>query len=108
MTTDNFSDILFINLFPNIAVETPGAPGKVWVKGEVNQINNVVTWKLNNVVVAERTNTSSFTSGDIMLGYMDIFSSIASPLTDNYVIFDNVKVLVVGVAPAIVGQPQMM
>jgi hypothetical protein len=34
----------------------------------------------------------TYTSGNIMLGYMDLFSSIANPASENYVIFDNVRV----------------
>ena len=41
-----------------------------------------------------------------MIGYQDIFTSIANPPGDNYVIFDNVRVYLMGVPPAIVSQPQ--
>ena len=98
-------DPFYQGLFPSPAYETAGSPGKHWVQGEVSQINNVLTWRLNGVVVAQRTNSTSFTSGDIMIGYMDIFPSIASPPQDNFVIFDNVQVLTPVVAPAIVLQP---
>ena len=43
-------------------------------------------------LIAQRTNTSNFTNGTIMLGYMDLFSSIASPAADAFVLFDNVRV----------------
>jgi hypothetical protein len=36
---------------------------------------------------------------------MDIFPSLSSPLADTYVIFDNVRVLAQGIAPAITTQP---
>lgn len=100
------SDPLFLGIFPSPAYETPGSPGKHWVQGEVSQVNGVVTWRFNGIVVAERTNTSAYTSGNIMIGYMDIFPSIANPPQDNYVIFDNVQVLVPSVAPSISGQPR--
>ena len=78
--------------FPASRFETIGTPGKSWVAGEIDQSNGVVTWKMNGNVIAQRSNTSPFTSGDVMLGYMDIFPSIASPLSDAYLIFDNVRV----------------
>jgi hypothetical protein len=79
-------------LFPANRFETAGAPGKNWVAGEIDQSNNVVTWKLDGTIVAQRANTSTFTSGNIMLGYMDIFASVASPLADAYILFSNVRV----------------
>jgi N-acetyl-anhydromuramyl-L-alanine amidase AmpD len=91
---DNAGDPFFHSLFPSPAYETAGAPGKHWVQGELSQINNVLTWQLNGVVVAQRTNTSAYTNGNVMIGYMDPFTSIANPLADNFVIFDNVRVLV--------------
>ncbi|MDB6122573.1 MAG: hypothetical protein JWQ71_1566 [Pedosphaera sp.] len=104
--TDNVSDPFFQSLFPSPTYETTGVPGKHWVQGEVSQINGVITWRLNGTVVAQRTNTSSYTSGNVMIGYMDVYSSIASPPQENYIIFDNVRVLVPAVLPAISAQPQ--
>jgi hypothetical protein len=98
-------DPFYRGLFPSPTYETAGAPGKHWVQGEVSQVNNVLTWRLNGVVVSQRTNSSSFTSGDIMIGYMDTFPSIASPPQDDFVIFDNIQVLTPAVAPAILLQP---
>jgi hypothetical protein len=103
--TDDAGDSFFQSLFPSPTYETSGAPGKHWVQGEISQMNGVLTWRLNGTVVAQRNNTSTYTSGNIMLGYMDIFSSIASPPADDYVIFDNVRVLVPAVAPSIATQP---
>ena len=100
------ADPLYVSIFSSPTYETPGSPGKHWVQGEVSQVNGVITWKFNGVVMAERTNTTAYTNGDIMLGYMDIFPSIANPPQDNYVIFDNVQVLMAGVAPTVTAQPQ--
>jgi hypothetical protein len=50
-----------------------------------------VIWKLDGTVIAQRT-ISTFTNGNIMLGLMDTFSSIANPAKDSFVIFDNVRV----------------
>ncbi|MEO5803450.1 MAG: immunoglobulin domain-containing protein [Verrucomicrobiota bacterium] len=90
-TSDNASGIYPL-LFPTNRFETIGAPGKNWVVVEVIQTNNNLIWKLDGTAVAQRTNSSSFMNGNIMLGLMDTFSSIASPAKDSFVIFDNVRV----------------
>ena len=92
--SDDGGDSFFHALFPSPGYETSGAPGKHWVQAEISQIGNLITWQLNGVVVAQRTNTSSYTNGTVMIGYMDPFPSIANPGADNFVIFDNVRVLV--------------
>ncbi len=79
-------------LFPTNRFETIGVPGKEWVACEINQSNGVITWKLDGTIIAQRANTSSYTSGDVMLGYMDVFASIANPTNDAYVLFDNMRV----------------
>ena len=53
----------------------------------------MLTWLLNGYVIATRPNASAFTSGNVMLGYMDTFTSIANPREQNFVIFDNVRVV---------------
>jgi hypothetical protein len=93
-------------MFPSPQFETPGAPGKQWVQVEVRQRTNdtgspVVTWLINGYVIAEHSQGSTFgqTAGNIMLGTMDPFSSIASPKEDNFVIFDNVRVVNLDLEP---------
>lgn len=65
-----------------------------WVEGEVRQEtvdgSPLITWMLNGVVFAQYTNATAYTSGNILIGYNDIFTSI-SPV-DNYVVFDNIVV----------------
>src|SRR5258706_7644852 len=105
----NNTDPYFQSLFPSPTYETPGAPGKHWVAVEVSQdANNVVTWRMNGNLIAQRVNTSQFTNGTIMIGFMDVFNSIASPAADAFVIFDNVRVEVTTplTSPAITAQPQ--
>lgn len=87
-------------LFPSPQFETAGMPSKQWVEVEVRQRVNdfgahTVTWLMNNYVIAEHTNGDqvAMTAGTIMLGNMDIFASIANPRPDNYVIYDNVRVV---------------
>jgi len=80
-------------VFPQPKFETKGAPGKRWVHVEVSQIANVITWTLDNSMITTYTNTTGeYTSGTVMIGYMDIFNSIPDPAQDNWVLFDNVRV----------------
>ena len=104
-TLDNVANPFWQDLFPSPAYESAGVPGKHWVQCELSQITNLITWQINGVIVAQRTNTSGYTTGDVMIGYFDPYSSIANPAADNYVIFDNVRVLVPAVAPTITNQP---
>ncbi|HXU79412.1 MAG TPA: Calx-beta domain-containing protein [Methylomirabilota bacterium] len=87
-------------MFPPPLFETPGVPGKQWVQMEIRQRTNssgghVVTWLMNNYVIAEHSagDLVGMTNGTVMLGNMDIFASIANPAADNYVIYDNVRVV---------------
>jgi hypothetical protein len=94
-------------LFPIPPFETPGMPGKQWVQVEVQQRTNdtgtlVVTWLINGYVIAEHSQgaaTFGQTTGNVMIGTMDPFSSIASPKEDNFVIFDNVRVVNLDLEP---------
>ena len=83
---------IYQNLFPAARFETTGSPGKNWVEVEIRQTDNVIAWFMDGTVIAQLTNSSRFTSGNIMLGLMDVFSSIADPARDSFVIFDNVRV----------------
>lgn len=82
----------FQSLFPSSRFESAGAPGKNWVEVELRQTNNIILWLMDGTVIAQRTNTSAFTSGTIMLGLMDVFPSIAAPARDSFALFDNVRV----------------
>ncbi len=92
LVSSNHTNPTYEALFPATRCETIGVPGKCWIAGEIDQTNGTIIWKMNGTVIAQRANTSSFISGDVMLGYMDIFPSIASPLADAYLIYDNVRV----------------
>ncbi|MBI2928207.1 MAG: hypothetical protein HYY24_21265 [Verrucomicrobia bacterium] len=89
--TDPTDDKL-AELFPAPPFETPGLPAKQWVRVEISQRGSAITWKINGSVIATRPNESTFTSGNVMLGLMDIAISIANPRDKNFVIYDNVKV----------------
>jgi hypothetical protein len=87
-------------MFPVPAFETDGCPGKQWVQVEIRQRTNdsgspVITWLMNNYVIAEHSLASAYNqfAGNLMLGNMDPFASIANPKEDNYVIYDNLRVV---------------
>lgn len=92
MSVSNNVASFYSPLFPTTRFETGGSPGKNWVEVEIRQTNNIIVWLMDGSVIAQRTNSSSFTSGNIMLGLMDAFTSIANPARDCFVIFDNVRV----------------
>lgn len=88
-------------IFPRPPFETAGVPGKRWVQVEVRQRDSTITWLMDGYVIAEKQNLSPWTQGNIMLGTMDVFASIASPKEDNFVIFDNVRVVDLAASPAL-------
>jgi len=92
LSESNNSTPFFQSVFPSFRFETAGAPGKQWVEVELRQTNNTVSWLMDGNVVAQRINSSTFTSGNIMLGFMDTFASVANPAEDAFVLFDNVRV----------------
>jgi len=87
----NHTADFYQTLFPNPPYETQGAPGKQWVEVEISQRDGVIEWRLNSMLVAIRLDTS-LTSGNLMLGYMDTYASLADPAEDNFVVFDNIRV----------------
>ncbi|MDB6124184.1 MAG: hypothetical protein JWQ71_3177 [Pedosphaera sp.] len=80
-------------MFRSPPFQTPGGIGKRWVQVEVRQQDGVVSWLMDGYLMASHSNNNGFTSGNIMLGYMDPFTEIASPANENYAIFDNVRVV---------------
>jgi hypothetical protein len=70
----------------NTTLSTP-----IWADVEISQLSNVLTWKINNTTIFSYTNTTPYTSGNIMLGYDDAYDSIG--LASSYVIVDNVRVV---------------
>jgi hypothetical protein len=92
LTASNNTATVFQNLFPASRFETAGAPGKNWVEVEVRYTNSIVMWLMDGTVIAERNNGSVFTNGNIMIGLMDVFNSIAAPARDSFVLFDNLRV----------------
>lgn len=91
-------------MFPAPPFGTPEVPGKRWVQGEVRQQDGRITWSMNGYVIAERDFDALSGSGNISLGNMDIFASIADPKADNFVVFDNVRVVNLDVTGAALPQ----
>ncbi len=60
---------------------------------EVRQRGGELTWLINGFVFASRQNLSGFDTGAIMIGTMDVFTSMASPREQNFTLFDNVRVV---------------
>jgi hypothetical protein len=93
----------FQTLFPDKVIpgyaSTAGMPGMGWVTGEIWQTNNVITWILNGTVVAEFANTNAYASGNILLGYNDVFNSMGD--TNDFAIFDNIRVEALGGPPSV-------
>ncbi len=76
-----------------------------WLNVEVRQENNLITWLLNNIAVAQFTNTSSYNAGNILIGYNDTFNSIGD--TNNFAILDNIRVEGIHYTPAQIVAPQI-
>jgi hypothetical protein len=68
------------------------SPSKTWVDCELSQVGGVVTFRVNGWPALTYTNTSAFTNGYVMIGYMDSFDS-ASTLADNFALIDNLRIV---------------
>ncbi|HTB83664.1 MAG TPA: immunoglobulin domain-containing protein [Candidatus Sulfotelmatobacter sp.] len=89
------ADAGFVSLFPfevlpGFGTTPAGVSGLRWVSVEVRQEGNLITWLLDNVAVAQFTNTTSYTGGNILIGYNDDFASIGD--ANNFAVIDNVSV----------------
>ena len=54
--------------------------------------NNLVAWLMDGTLITQRTNASPFAAGNIMIGLMDVFPSIANPARDSFLLVDNLRV----------------
>ena len=83
------------SVFPNPPFETVGAPGKQWITVEMMQIDGVITWTMNDWLIASYRDTTH-TSGNITLGYMDVNTSsvTGAEAPQQYVLYDNMSVVV--------------
>ena len=92
LSASNHTAAMYQMLFPAARFETVGAPGKNWTEVELRYTNHLVAWLLDGTLITQRTNTSSFSAGNIMIGLMDVFPSIASPARDSFLLVDNLRV----------------
>src|SRR4030095_11746898 len=77
LSPDNSDSDAYVrsSVFPQPKFETAGAPGKRGGGGEISQVDDVITWKFDGKLFAQVTNPTAYKSGDIMIGYMDLFTS---------------------------------
>jgi len=68
-----------------------GSSTPIWADVELRQVNGVIYWSINHTLIFAYTNTTSYKSGDIMLGYTDAYDSIGS--AGGAVVYDNVRVI---------------
>ena len=104
LSQSNHTTSIFTTLFPSPPSETVGTPGKTWAAVEIDQTNGTLIWKINGTAIAQRANTSSFTSGNIMLGLMDIFSfssRIRRLIPTSFTTMSEVENLVAPYAPSL-------
>ena len=99
-----------VSLFPSQNIPgygtTPaGTAGLRWLSGEVRQEFNLITWLLNGVAIAQYTNTTGYTNGNILIGYNDHFNSIGD--SNNFAIFDNLRVESLVLAPVVIQSPRL-
>ena len=73
-----------------------------WADVEIKTAHNIVTLSINKTVIYTYTNTTSFTNGNLMLGYEDPFSSVGAP--DAAVYYSGLSVVQLS-APTIIQQP---
>lgn len=71
---------------------TNTVPGPAWADVELAKIGNAVTLTINKKLIASYNNATNYTSGRIMLGYLDAFDSIGDA-QGNFVLFDNLRVI---------------
>jgi hexosaminidase len=99
------ADAGFKTLFPVEVVSNVttvvGSCGLRWVTVQVLQRGAVITWMLNSNIVAQYTNTTIYTNGNIMVGYNDTFASIGD--SNNFAVIDNISVT--PLEPSIISQP---
>jgi len=101
----------FVSLFPARTIPgygtTPtGSAGLGWVRGEVRQKYDRITWLLNDTIVAQCTNSPAYTNGTILIGLSDFFESTGH--TNNFVIFDNLRVESIPPASITLQSPQIL
>jgi hypothetical protein len=62
-----------------------------WASVELKQVNGVIYWSINHTLIFAYTNTTGYTSGNIMLGYCDAYDSVGS--SGGSVIYANARLV---------------
>ncbi|HWQ90068.1 MAG TPA: hypothetical protein VN673_00235 [Clostridia bacterium] len=65
-----------------------------WAQVEISKIGSYIKLKINNTQIMTYSNATSFTAGNIMLGYCDAFDSVMAG--NSGVIYDNLRVISLG------------
>lgn len=81
----------FKAIFPSPEYPAQGAPGNHWVRVELAQVDGIIEWRINGHPIARRLDTTH-TSGNVMMGYMDIFTSVSTAAALQFGLYDNVSV----------------
>ncbi len=89
--SQNHTAALYQSLFPGPEFDTPGVPGRHWVEVEIRQLGGRIEWLLDGTLLAVVSGIT-VDSGNVMIGYLDPFDSIAAPAEENFIIYDNVRV----------------
>jgi hypothetical protein len=98
MLTAGTNSVGFVNVFKSPPWTIAGSPGVndagatgPWAEVELSQINGVQTLKIDNTTILTYSNSTPYTAGNIMIGYLDAFDSIGD--NNTYTIIDNVRVV---------------
>jgi hypothetical protein len=73
------------------AANVSGSTTPIWADVEIAQINGVIYWSINHTLIFACTNTTGYTSGNVMLGYEDGYDSIG--YSGGSVIYANARVI---------------
>ena len=73
------------------AANTYASATPIWADVELKQLDGVIYWSINHTLIFAYTNTTGYTSGNIMLGYTDGYDSIGS--SGGSVIYANARVI---------------
>lgn len=104
--TNNTSNGFYTTFYPQNLFETPGAPGKAWVRWEIVILNGQIRLTATKpdgirVLLCNwfTPNANATMTGLLPhLGIFDPYAGSASPGSDNFVLYDNLKVELI--APA--------
>lgn len=91
------ADQFYTDLFGPAGALPAGSAGDAWHLVEVTVLGGQARWQINNtpIVTLDNAVTQSIDlSGNVSIGYMDVFNSVSSVPAEAFGLADNVKVLV--------------